>query len=347
MDTAKSLSPLSVEIPPNHISSYSSSQRKGTSISSSNQSTPTTTKSSSKLAKPKIKESPSERSATGRKMRDCRKFIHYEFSPPFVSSESSVSEMDSPEQSRETFMKKLGRKKLRVERTQSMTDELLSPLVTSSASSTGPVKKRGRPVKSKSTDFREEITVLDEDSNTTPEVVEVVEEVKKKKRGRPPKKKPVEGTSSKISVSEMAENLSENQLCPITRDKMVFPLSSPNTEERKSKLISQQRESLMLRRHSDDAKKSRKARKLLRSKSMDVQSNPATKTESIKPEKEKDLTRPLRIEIEQCPATNEHKSFPNNSKVNFLFIPLSVSLMFEFSRLTRQIPVTRRILARL
>ena len=136
MDTTKSLSPLSVEIPPNHISSYSSSQRKGTSsISSSNQSTPTATKSSSKLAKPKIKESPSERSATGRKMRDCRKFIHYEFSPPFVSSESSVSEMDSPEQSRETFMKKLGRKKLRAERTQSMTDELLSPLVTSSSSS--------------------------------------------------------------------------------------------------------------------------------------------------------------------------------------------------------------------
>ena len=118
-----------------------------------------------------------------------------------------------------------------------------------------------------------------------------MEEVKKKKRGRPPKKKPAEDTSSKISVSEMAENLSENQLCPITRDKMVFPLSSPNTEERKSKLISQQRESLMLRRHSDDAKKSRKARKLLRSKNMDVQSNlaAATKTESIKPEKEKDF----------------------------------------------------------
>ena len=225
-------------------------------------------------------------------MRDCRKFIHYEFSPPFVSSESSVSEMDSPEQSRETFMKKLGRKKLRAERTQSMTDELLSPLVTSSSSSTGPVKKRGRPVKSRSTDFRGDITVLDEDSSASPEVVEVVEEVKKKKRGRPPKKKPAEDTSSKISVSEMAENLSENQLCPITRDKIVFPLSSPNTEERKSKLISQQRESLMLRRHSDDAKKSRKARKLLRSKSMDVQSNLATKTESIKPEKERDLSQP-------------------------------------------------------
>ena len=319
IDATKSLSPLSVEIPPNHISSYSSSQRKDTSIS--NQSS-TPTRKSSKLPKPKIKESPSERSATGRKMRDCRKFIHYEFSPPFASSESSVSEIDSPESNRELIMKKLGRKKMRAERTQSMTDELLSPLVTSS---TGPVKKRGRPVKSKSTDFREEVVVLDDDSNASTEVVEVVEEVKKKKRGRPPKKKPqqpVEDTTPKISVSEMAENLSENQLCPITRDKMVFPLSSPNTEERKSKLISQQRESLMLRRHSDDAKKSRKARKLLRSKSMDVQSNlaAATKTESIKLEKEKDLSQPLSIEIDQCPRTNEQSStIPNNidTKVKF------------------------------
>ena len=30
--------------------------------------------------------------ATGRKMRDCRKFIHYEFSPPFVSDESSTDQ---------------------------------------------------------------------------------------------------------------------------------------------------------------------------------------------------------------------------------------------------------------
>ena len=334
IDTTKSLSPLSVEIPPNHISSYSSSQRKDTSIS--NQSS-TPTRKSSKLPKPKIKESPSERSATGRKMRDCRKFIHYEFSPPFASSESSVSEIDSPENSRETFMKKLGRKKMRAERTQSMTDELLSPLVTSSPSLSGPVKKRGRPVKSKSTDFREEVVVLDEDSSASTEVIEVVEEVKKKKRGRPPKKKPqqtVEDITPKISVSEMAENLSENQLCPITRDKMVFPLSSPNTEERKSKLISQQRESLMLRRHSDDAKKSRKARKLLRSKSMDVQSNLATaasKTESIKPEKEKDLTQPLRIEIERCPGTTDH-SITNaiDAKVNFLVIVL-LDINFEYT----------------
>ena len=55
----------------------------------------------------------------------------------------------------------------------------------------------------------------------------------------------------------------------------------------------------MLRRHSDDNKKSRKARKLLRSKSMDVQSNlEASKNE--KPEKEKDLSQPLNIEVDQC-----------------------------------------------
>ena len=65
----------------------------------------------------------------------------------------------------------------------------------------------------------------------------MTEEVKKKKRGRPPKKKPAEDTSSKISVSEMAENLSENQLCPITRDKIVFPLSSASTEEMKSERV--------------------------------------------------------------------------------------------------------------
>merc|ERR1712096_278949 len=60
------------------------------------------------------KESPVEVSQTGRRMRDCRKFIHYEFSPPFASSESSVSEVDSVEFVSETipvkkFTKKRGR----------------------------------------------------------------------------------------------------------------------------------------------------------------------------------------------------------------------------------------------
>ncbi len=34
--------------------------------------------------------------ATGRKMRGCRKFIHYEFSPPFVISDDSSTDQDSP-----------------------------------------------------------------------------------------------------------------------------------------------------------------------------------------------------------------------------------------------------------
>ena len=60
---------------------------------------------------------------------------------------------------------------------------------------------------------------------------------------------PQEDAAPKISVSELAESLSENQLCPITRDRNrfsssgsgaqsaqpVFPLSSPNTEERKAR----------------------------------------------------------------------------------------------------------------
>ena len=66
----------------------------------------------------------------------------------------------------------------------------------------------------------------------------------------------------------------------------------------------------MLRRHSDDNKKSRKARKLLRSKSMDVQSNlEASKNE--KPEKEKDLSQPLKIEVDQC-TSKEQSPIPNN-----------------------------------
>ena len=34
--------------------------------------------------------------ATGRKMRGCRQFIHYEFSPPFVISDDSSTDQDSP-----------------------------------------------------------------------------------------------------------------------------------------------------------------------------------------------------------------------------------------------------------
>ena len=58
--------------------------------------------------------------ATGRKMRDCRKFIHYEFSPPFVSDESSTDQFspvlknkdqDSTEIGKGKKGKQAGRKK--------------------------------------------------------------------------------------------------------------------------------------------------------------------------------------------------------------------------------------------
>ena len=252
--------PLSVLIPPNHLNSYQSSQ---SSLDSSSVSTTPKRKSKSKVS-----ESPGERSATGRRMRDCRKFIHYEFSPPFASSESSVSELESPETRKDpnmtNNMKKLTRKKGRPVRTQSMTEECLSsPSSLSSNQSVGG-KKRGRPVKSKSTDCKEELLHIDEESNGS----EVCEE-KKRKRGRPPKKRTSQDEDSKISASEFAEKLTENQISPITREKLEFPLSSPNTEERKARLISQQRESFMLRRNSEDSKKTRKSKKSSRSKSMD------------------------------------------------------------------------------
>ena len=201
-------------------------------------------------------------------MRDCRKFIHYEFSPPFASSESSVGELESPENRKDNIMKKLTKKKGRPIRTQSMTEECLSsPNSLSSNQSVG-TKKRGRPTKSKSTDCNEEVLPLDEESNGS----ELGEE-KKRKRGRPPKKRTSQEEDSKISVSDLAENLTESQISPITREKQVFPLSSPNTEEKKARLISQQRESLMLRRNSDDGKKAKKTKKSSRSKSMDASNN--------------------------------------------------------------------------
>ena len=256
-------SPLSVLIPANQLNSYNSSQ-------SSLDSSSAVAATPKRKSKGKVSESPVERSATGRRMRDCRKFIHYEFSPPFASSESSVGELESPENQKDNsnMMKKLSKKKGRPIRTQSMTEECLSsPNSLSSNQSVGS-KKRGRPTKSKSTDCKEEVLLLDEESNGS----ELGEE-KKKKRGRPPKKRPSQDDDSKISVSDFAENLTESQVSPITREKQVFPLSSPNTEEKKARLISQQRESLMLRRNSDDSKKARKTKKSSRSKSMDASNN--------------------------------------------------------------------------
>lgn len=254
LDPSKS-APLSVEIPPNHINNFSPAPPK---MAHTKESTPRPFKSK------KSNDSPIERSSTGRRMRDCRKFIHYEFSPPFVSSDSSFSELDSPDNRRDH---KLSKKRLPL-RTQSMTEECLSSPNSVSSNQSAGTKKRGRPLKSKSTDCKEEVITLDDDSNASSEVFEE----KKRKRGRPPKKRLLQDESCEgQSVSELAESLTAGQMSPITRQKVVFPLSSPNTEERKARLISQQRESFMLRRHSDDNKKAKKqAKKIARSKSTEV-----------------------------------------------------------------------------
>merc|ERR1719471_736058 len=99
-----------------------------------------------------------------------------------------------------------------------MTEECLSsPGSVSSVQSVGG-RKRGRPVKSKSIDCgKEELITIDEDSNASSDVPEE----KKRKRGRPPKKKLVQGEESQTSVSDLAENLTENQISPITREKLM------------------------------------------------------------------------------------------------------------------------------
>ena len=49
--------------------------------------------------------------ATGRKMRDCRKFIHYEFSPPFVSDESSTDQFSPVLKAKMQENTEIGKKK--------------------------------------------------------------------------------------------------------------------------------------------------------------------------------------------------------------------------------------------
>ena len=158
----------------------------------------------------------------GRKMRDCRKFIHYDFSPPFVSSESSQSEVEVVEgDTSEPRKKKRGRPK----KTYSVEEKerSLSPAKEQ--------KKKGRkPIKSKSTDeslWLEQVSpTFSESSGTSaPEVKS------KKKRGRPPKVRLAQEPS--ISVSQMAEDLAESHV------------------ESKSRIISLQRQSLLSRRNSE------------------------------------------------------------------------------------------------
>ena len=92
----------------------------------------------------------------------------------------------------------------------------------------------------------------------------------KKKRGRPGRKRYIVNEEPKLSVSEMAEKMTESQISPITREKMVLPRSSVEKEAQKKQIISLQRESLLQRRNSEDTKKATKPSKKERSKSIDT-----------------------------------------------------------------------------
>ena len=167
---------------------------------------------------------------TGRKMRDCRKFIHYEFSPPFMSSESSQSEVEVTEGEAEG-LRKMTKKRGRPRKTLSMEEKPREESPTKDAAQQH--KKRGRkPMKSKSTD---------ENMLQTTSAVTTVEsswpQVKaKRKRGRPPKNPQESGS---MSVSQMASKLEDSHV------------------QSRSQIISQQRQSLLSRRSSEGSETNR------------------------------------------------------------------------------------------
>ena len=324
MDPSKS-TPLSVEIPSNLMSnhnSYSASQSEQSSLESA-EPTPVLTETNSiseeKVnltpnqnplgAKPVVEASPIEVSETGRRMRGCRKFIHYEFSPPFASSESSVSEVDSVEivgeiSSVKKFIKKRGRP-----RKNASTEECLSSPNSHSSKDSQQNKKRGKAVKSKSTDSRDDAFTFDEESNGS-EVFPLGIDGNKKKRGRPGRKRYSVNEEPKLSVSEMAEKMTESQISPITREKMVLP--SVEKEAQKKQIISLQRESLLLRRNSEDSKKVTKPSKIERSKSIDTSSiykdRPDDKFEGLEELKKKLQTIPIdQLLLKNVAETPENK----------------------------------------
>ena len=173
---------------------------------------------------------------TGRKMRDCRKFIHYEFSPPFMSSESSQSEVEVTEGEVEG-VRKMTKKRGRPRKTLSMEEKPREESPTKEvAQQQQQHKKRGRkPMKSKSTDDTMLQTTATATTTTTgdsgwPQVKA------KRKRGRPPKN--AQDTSS-MSVSQMASKLEESHV------------------QSRSQIISQQRQSLLSRRCSEGSETKR------------------------------------------------------------------------------------------
>ena len=165
---------------------------------------------------------------TGRKMRDCRKFIHYEFSPPFLSSESSQSEVEVTEGEAEG-LRKMTKKRGRPRKTLSMEEKPREESPTKEvAQQQQQHKKRGRkPMKSKSTDD----TMLQTTTSTTATGESGWPQVKaKRKRGRPPKNPQ---DTSGMSVSQMASKLEDSHV------------------QSRSQIISQQRQSLLSRRSSE------------------------------------------------------------------------------------------------
>ena len=163
---------------------------------------------------------------TGRKMRDCRKFIHYEFSPPFMSSESSQSEVEVTEGEGDG-MRKVTKKRGRPRKTLSMEEKPREESPTKETSAQQQKKRGRKPLKSKSTDD----TMLQTAPATAPEN-EWPHGNAKRKRGRPPKVAPENGSKS-MSVSQMASKLEESHV------------------QSRSRIISQQRQSLLSRRCSE------------------------------------------------------------------------------------------------
>ena len=171
---------------------------------------------------------------TGRKMRDCRKFIHYEFSPPFMSSESSQSEVEVTEGEGEG-LRKMTKRRGRPRKTLSMEEKPREESPTKEVSQQQQQqKKRGRkPMKSKSTDD----TMLQTTTSAPTTGESGWPQVKaKRKRGRPPKNPQ---DSSSMSVSQMASKLEDSHV------------------QSRSQIISQQRQSLLSRRSSEGSETKR------------------------------------------------------------------------------------------
>ena len=145
---------------------------------------------------------PVSTSTTGRRMRDCRKFIHYEFSPPFVLSDESSTDQESP-------LSSAGK---------SYRDASYPSPVASKAEMTSNLVRRGRQPKMKSLDIDQQQTAAE------------LKPAMKKSRSRRPKgavekadgSSPPRPSNGPTTVSEMAQRLAEDHISPITRQWLTF-----------------------------------------------------------------------------------------------------------------------------